>query len=216
MEERQQQLLQQKEAKQNLKTQIQNSPTTSENKQSSRPKNKSQCNTSQSKNHTKIAKHCKNAYSNASSYSSSSHKRKNAHSKTCNCKKCKRQPKKSSCRIRKKTLYLSSKHCKMQKRQHPPTPPKNTQLQLEENKTVPWITTCKCKTQKYNTERASGLERDCYLLIKTCKCNIVVLLLLLGVVVPHVPPHHHHHHPSSSSSFSATKKQHHQKQQQHQ
>lgn len=134
MEKRQQQLLQQQEAKQNLKTQIQNSPKSSENKQSSRSQNKSQCSTSQSKNHTKIAKHYKNAYSNASSSSSSSHKRKNAHSKTCNCKKCKRQPKKSSFRIRKKNTVSFIKTLQNAKKTTRPTPPKKNSFNLRKTR----------------------------------------------------------------------------------
>jgi hypothetical protein len=127
-------------------------------------------------------------------------------------KNAKDNPKKAASGSEKKHCIFHQNTAKC-KKDNTPRPTKTASTW--ENKTVPWITTYKCKIQKYNTERTSGSERDCYLLIKTCKCNIVVVIVLVVVVVPHEPPPHHHHHPSpSSSSFSATKKQHHQKQQQ--
>ncbi len=99
----------------------------------------------------------------------------------------------------------------------PPAPQKKHSFNLRKTRLYLGSQHANAKYKKYNTKRASGSERDCYLLIKTCKCNIVLVLVLVLVVVPHEPPPHHHHHPSpSSSSFSATKKQHHQKQQQQQ
>jgi hypothetical protein len=134
-------------------------------------------------------------------------------------KNAKDNPKKAASGSEKKhcIFHQNTAKCKKDNPPPPPAPPKKHSFNLRKTRLYLGSQHANAKYKKYNTERASGSERDCYLLIKTCKCNIVLVLVLVLVVVPHEPPPHHHHHPSpSSSSFSATKKQHHQKQQQQQ
>jgi hypothetical protein len=134
-------------------------------------------------------------------------------------KNAKDNPKKAASGSEKKHCIFHQNTAKCKKDNHPPpAPQKKHSFNLRKTRLYLGSQHANAKYKKYNTERASGSERDCYLLIKTCKCNIVLVLVLVLVlvVVPHEPPPHHHHHPSSSSSFSATKKKHHQKQQQQQ